>query len=295
MLTVLIGFLTGTLIGLTGAGGGVLLTPLLMVMTPYPAVTVIGTDILSGALTRLLGVFEHRRLGQVRWPLARWLMIGTVPGTIGGILLLGVLKTRLGNVELDHILRLVLGTTLFCVGFLLPLLRPRKVKWSSAGIDSPAARAPMNLVAVGAVVGFLVALTSVGSGSLLMVFLLLLTPYPLAELVGTDLVYGFATTALAGQPAPGNGPRRCRPVRARRGGLTAGRGSGQPPDAHCARALFQLAVYRAVFLVGNPAAGGMMKRTGCEIQNSKFKIRIQDSGLAPNSFIREGKLCRLKS
>ena len=86
MFITVIGFITGILIGLTGTGGGVLLTPLLMVLTPYPAVTLIGTDIVNGAFTKLLGVFEHRRLGQVRWRLATFLIIGTVPGTIGGIL-----------------------------------------------------------------------------------------------------------------------------------------------------------------------------------------------------------------
>ena len=198
MLITLIGFVTGILIGLTGTGGGVLLTPLLMVLTPYPAVTLIGTDIVNGAFTKLLGVFEHRRLGQVRWRLATFLIVGTVPGTIGGILLLSFLKSRLAEAELDHLLRLVLGVTLFCVAFLLPLVRLGKIKPPKTWVDTPGPGARLKLVAVGALVGFLVALTSIGSGSLLMVFLLLLTPYPLGELVGTDILYGLATMALAG-------------------------------------------------------------------------------------------------
>ncbi len=192
------GFITGTLIGLTGTGGGVLLTPLLMVLTPYPAVTLIGTDIVNGAFTKLLGVFEHRRLGQVRWQLATFLIAGTVPGTVGGIYLLSYLKSRLAGAELDHFLRLVLGITLFCVAILLPFVRLRKVRTPKDWVDNPTRSARLKLVAVGAFVGFLVALTSIGSGSLLMVFLLLLTPYPLGELVGTDILYGLATMALAG-------------------------------------------------------------------------------------------------
>jgi hypothetical protein len=198
MLITFIGFLTGVLIGLTGTGGGVLLTPLLMVLTPFPAVTLIGTDIVNGACTKLLGVFEHRRLGQVRWRLATFLIIGTVPGTIGGIVLLSFLKSRWAGAQLDHFLRLGLGVTLFCVGFLLPLVRLGKIKPPKTWVDAPAAGARVRLVLVGALVGFLVALTSIGSGSLLMVFLLLLTPYPLGELVGTDILYGLATMALAG-------------------------------------------------------------------------------------------------
>src|SRR5579863_2658694 len=120
MLITVIGFITGILIGLTGTGGGGLVTPLLMVLTPYPAVVLIGTDIVNGAFTKLLGVFEHRRLGQVRWGLATFLIAGTVPGTVGGMLLLRYLKANLAGGELDHLLRTILGITLFCVAILLP-------------------------------------------------------------------------------------------------------------------------------------------------------------------------------
>jgi len=205
MLITVIGFITGILIGLTGTGGGVLLTPLLMVLTPYPAVVLIGTDIVNGAFTKLVGVFEHRRLGQVRWRLATFLIIGTVPGTVGGILLLHFLKLRMAEGELDHLLRLALGITLFCVAFLLPLVRLGKIKPPKTWVDAPGRSAQAKLVMVGALVGFLVALTSIGSGSLLMVFLLLLTPYPLGELVGTDILYGLATMALAGSMHVGMG------------------------------------------------------------------------------------------
>jgi uncharacterized membrane protein YfcA len=198
MLITVIGFITGILIGLTGTGGGVLVTPLLLVLTPYPAVVLIGTDIVNGAITKLLGVFEHRRLGQVRWKLASFLIAGTVPGTIGGILVLSHLKATMNEHQLDHLLRLVLGITLFCVAILLPLVRYGKLKPPKTWFDSPVGGARFNLILVGALVGFLVALTSIGSGSLLMVFLLLLTPYPLGELVGTDIFYGLATMALAG-------------------------------------------------------------------------------------------------
>ena len=198
MLITFIGFITGILIGLTGTGGGVLLTPLLMVLTPFPAVTLIGTDIVNGAFTKLLGVFEHRRLGQVRWRLAAFLIAGTAPGTVGGIALLSFLKARLVQGELDHLLRTVLGITLFSVAFLLPLVRLGKIKPRKTWVDTPTTSTRIKLVLVGALVGFLVALTSIGSGSLLMIFLLLLTPYPLGELVGTDILYGLATMALAG-------------------------------------------------------------------------------------------------
>jgi uncharacterized protein len=109
------------------------------------------------------------------------------------------LKARLAGSELDHLLRLVLGVTLFCVAFLLPLVRLGKIKPPKTWVDAPGVKSAVRaLVPVGALVGFMVSLTSIGSGSLLMVFLLLLTPYPLGELVGTDILYGLATMALAG-------------------------------------------------------------------------------------------------
>jgi uncharacterized membrane protein YfcA len=198
MLITILGFITGALIGLTGTGGGVLLTPLLMVLTPFPAVTIIGTDIVNGAFTKLLGAFEHRRLGQVRWQLAAYLIAGTVPGTVGGMLLIRFLKAHLVENQLDHLLRIVLGVTLFVVALILPLVRLGKIKTSTSWVESPSVTDQLRLAAIGGLVGFLVSLTSIGSGSLLMVFLLLLTPYPLGELVGTDIVYGLATMALAG-------------------------------------------------------------------------------------------------
>jgi len=115
MFITLIGFITGILIGLTGTGGGVLLTPLLLVLTPYPAVTLIGTDIVNGAFTKLLGVFEHRRLGQVRWRLATFLIIGTLPGTIGGAWLGALIYRRIA----DHNSSRVLMTLLLISGLVL--------------------------------------------------------------------------------------------------------------------------------------------------------------------------------
>ena len=198
MLITLLGFITGTLIGLTGTGGGVILTPLLLIFTPYPAVVVIGTDIVNGAVTKLLGVVEHRRFGQVHWRLAGLLIAGSVPGTLAGIVFVGFLKAHLASGQLDHVLKTVLAVTLFGVSLFLPFVRNGQIRLVKSSLELQLRADIAKLVAVGAVVGFLVALTSIGSGSLLMVFLLLLIPLPLASLVGTDIMFGLATMALAG-------------------------------------------------------------------------------------------------
>lgn len=198
MFITLLGFITGTLIGLTGTGGGVILTPLLLLFTPYPAVVIIGTDIVNGAVTKLLGVLEHRKLGQVHWRLAKFLIAGSVPGTLAGILFVSFLKTHLPAAQLDHVLKTVLALVLFGVSLFLPFVRDGHSKSPAKLVDLGAAGEGVKLIAVGALVGFLVAVTSIGSGSLLMVFLLLLIPLPLGQLVGTDILFGLATMALAG-------------------------------------------------------------------------------------------------
>ena len=198
MFITLLGLITGILIGLTGTGGGVLLTPLLMLFTPFPAVVIIGTDIVNGAVTKLLGVLEHRRYGQVEWRLAKFLIAGSVPGTLAGIALIGFLKGHLAAQELDHLLKTVLGVTLFGVSLFLPFVRGGRIKLPGQLVEPGSTSESLKLVAVGAAVGFLVAMTLIGSGSLLMIFLLLLVPLPFGKLVGTDILFGLVTMALAG-------------------------------------------------------------------------------------------------
>jgi len=198
MFLTLLGFITGTLIGLTGTGGGVLLTPLLLLFTPYPAVVIIGTDIINGAVTKLVGVLEHRRLGQVHWRLASFLVMGSVPGTLGGILFVRLLKAHLVATQLDHVLRTMLAVTLVGVSLFLPFVRNGRSAIRRAMPDFNSRSDGLKLAAIGAAVGFMVAVTSIGSGSLLMIFLLLVVPLPLGELVGTDILFGLVTMAVAG-------------------------------------------------------------------------------------------------
>lgn len=202
MLIVILGLITGILVGLTGTGGGVLLTPLLMIVTPFPAVVIIGTDIITGACTKVIAVLEHRKLGQVHWGLAKYLIAGSAPGTLAGILLVSFLKAHLAERELDHMLKMTLGLVLFGVSLFLPLVRGKANGLSGKrfedGIIERRYGAGWKFATIGAVVGFLVAVTSVGSGSLLMVLLLLLVPMQARDLVGTDLLFGLVAMALAG-------------------------------------------------------------------------------------------------
>jgi uncharacterized protein len=198
MIVTVLAFITGVLVGLTGTGAGVILTPLLLLVTPFHALTVIGTDLMSGAVTKLAGVVEHRKLGQVRWNLAGYLLAGSLPGSVAGILFIRLLESRMTMQQLDHALKVLLGLTLFGVSLFLPFLRRQKHLVLTEGANPGLWNGGLKLAAVGAVVGFLVSMTSVGSGSLLMIALLVLVPLPLGSLVGTDILFGLVTTALAG-------------------------------------------------------------------------------------------------
>jgi uncharacterized protein len=197
MAITLFGFITGLLVGMTGSGGGTLLTPLLLLFTPYPALVVIGTDLVAGVVTKLVGFVEHWRFGPIHWRLAGYVIVGSLPGSLAGLAFIHLLKSNLSAAHLEASLKGLVGMALFAASASLPYVRRKRLA-ASARVVQPRRLSHAATVAVGAAVGFLVAVTSVGSGSLLMVFLLLIVPMPINELVGTDIMLGFATTVLAG-------------------------------------------------------------------------------------------------
>ena len=199
-MELILGLVTGLLIGLTGTGGGVLLTPLLLILTPLPATVIIGTSLLLGAVTKAAGAIVHLRLGHVNGRLALLLIAGSVPGALGGVLLIQKIQSTYLASQLDSFLRWVLALTLLGVAILLPFvgrIRKKNIQRSN-NLPAPDTGRKAQFVALGAGVGFMVALTSVGSGSLMMAFLLLMVPLPIARLVGTDIFFGLAATVVAG-------------------------------------------------------------------------------------------------
>jgi uncharacterized protein len=197
MTATLLGLITGILVGMTGSGGGVLLTPLLLLFTPYPTLVVIGTDLVTGAATKLVGFVHHWRLGPIFWRLAAYIILGAVPGSLAGICFIRLLKANLSAAHLEAALKAFVGLALFAASASLPYVRRKRLAESQQAIQ-PQHLSHGGTFAVGCAVGFLVAVTSVGSGSLLMVFMLLAVPLPISELVGTDIMLGLVTTILAG-------------------------------------------------------------------------------------------------
>ncbi len=180
-----IGLLVGFLIGLTGMGGGAIMAPLLILLGIRP-LTVVGTDLAYSTLTKVAGAAYHWRRGTVHLPTVRSLALGSLPGTLAGVSFLRSLNAQ----QVDHVITRVLGTTLMLVAatMLVQMLMPRiRIRGSPRWL----------LTAAGFVVGVLVGVTSVGSGSLIVALLALTTPLPASAIVGTDLVHACLLVAVA--------------------------------------------------------------------------------------------------
>lgn len=184
-LLAVFGLVVGALIGLTGMGGGALMAPLLIFIGVRP-LAVVGTDLAYSTLTKLVGGTQHLRLGTVDLATVRRLALGSVPGALLGVFIL----QRLRDDDVDPIITQVLGFTLILVAAsmllraVLPDIRPIPVP---PFVHTPA----------GFVVGLLVGMTSVGSGSLIVALLALTTSLPSRVIVGTDLVHAFLLVAVA--------------------------------------------------------------------------------------------------
>ena len=193
----ILGFLVGLLIGLTGMGGGALMTPALILFGLARPAVAVGTDLLWGTLTKAVGTLAHARQKTIELTIVRRLAFGSIPGALAGLALLTFLHSR-GTEALDHTLVRLLAVALMCVSL---CLFARTLRGSSLVLGStflhPGRPAWMTSV-VGAVVGFLVSLTSVGSGSLIVASLVVLYPtLPMRRIVGSDLLHALILVGLS--------------------------------------------------------------------------------------------------
>ena len=171
------GFLIGALVGMTGMGGGSLLTPILVIFFGFKPTLAVGTDILHGAIFKSFGAVRHRRLGTVHGHLVLWMFLGSGPMSLLGVATATWLKHNYGSAE--SIEAYAVGVALMVGG--IGLFVKTVVHGGIRSSDLPflLARRDRELaVAIGATCGFVVGLTSVGSGTffgLIMVFLFPLT------------------------------------------------------------------------------------------------------------------------
>jgi uncharacterized membrane protein YfcA len=212
----LIGLIIGFLIGLTGMGGGSLMTPIMILVMGVKPIVAVGTDLAYGAVTKIVGGAAHWREGTVHRKTAYFLAAGSVPATVLGVGIVSSIKKAdpaLVSILLTHAIAWVLIlVALVLVG--KPALTRAMRSWGTRAsgdwrgdLMSLGERRPWLLTILGAVVGFVVGLTSVGSGTLIMVSLLFLYPrWEAKEFVGTDVFHAaiLVSAASLAQLAAGN-------------------------------------------------------------------------------------------
>jgi uncharacterized membrane protein YfcA len=182
----LAGLGVGIIVGLTGMGGGALMTPILVLVFGIPPVAAVSSDLAASAVMKPFGGFVHARRGTVNWQLVRWLCVGSVPSAFCGVLLLRLLGS---DASVQHTIQIALGVALVLAAAGLVLKSWAARRRGDTGSAEPIVVRPLPTVLVGAAGGLVVGLTSVGSGSLIIVVLLALYPRLRAnDLVGTDLV-----------------------------------------------------------------------------------------------------------
>ncbi len=190
------GFGVGLLVGITGVGGGALMTPLLIFGFGIAPAVAVGTDLIFAAITKASGVWTHARQSTVDWLVVRRLASGSLPAAVLTLLLLGEIDTH--SAQAQSLITSILGVALMLTAAALlwrsrMVLSPRKL----AGIE-PRSVAPAT-VATGVVLGVLVTLTSVGAGALGAAVLFWLYPrFKAVRVVGTDLAHAVPLTAVAG-------------------------------------------------------------------------------------------------
>jgi uncharacterized protein len=195
-IAILAGFAVGAIVGMTGVGGGSLMTPLLIGVFKLNPAVAIGTDLWFAALTKAGGAVAHTRHGHVDWAITRHLLVGSLPAavaTIGLMHLTGVTKGWASALTVSLGIALLLTAVVVFYKQAWTALGLRLERWI------PESRKPALTVASGAILGVLVTLSSIGAGALGATLILLLYPRLAAHrLVGTDIAHAVPLTLVAG-------------------------------------------------------------------------------------------------
>jgi hypothetical protein len=196
---VVFGLGIGVLVGMTGMGGGSLMTPLLILIFGIQPTTAIGTDIFYSAVTKTVGGWRHFRMKTVNMELVKWLAFGSVPAAVGGVALVSVLQDHIGEDRLDSLVYAVLGGTLLMVG-IITLTRALILRSLIEERDrfEVERRHKLAAIVIGATTGFVIGITSAGSGTVIAI--LLIAVYRLApkKVVGTDIFHAAVLLWAAG-------------------------------------------------------------------------------------------------
>src|SRR5215218_9960178 len=192
---VLFGLGIGVLVGMTGMGGG----SLMILIFGISPTTAIGTDIFYAAVTKTVGGWRHLRMKTVNMDLVKWLALGSVPSAVGGVALVSWLQTQVGGGRLEELVYAVLGGTLLMVG-IITLARALILRNLIDERDrfEVERRHKVAAVVIGATTGFVIGITSAGSGTVIAI--LLIAVYRLApkKVVGTDVFHAAILLWAAG-------------------------------------------------------------------------------------------------
>jgi len=189
----------GVLVGMTGMGGGSLMTPLLILIFGIQPTTAIGTDIFYSAVTKTVGGWRHFRMKTVNMELVKWLAMGSVPAAVAGVAIVSVLQKHIGEDRLDSLVYAVLGGTLLMVGVITLtralILRDLVEERDRFDVER---RHKVAAIVIGATTGFVIGVTSAGSGTVIAI--LLIAVYRLApkKVVGTDVFHAAILLWAAG-------------------------------------------------------------------------------------------------
>ena len=191
LLVIAFGLGVGILVGMTGIGGGAIMTPLLVLFLNTPPVIAVGTDLAYGAVTKTVGGIKHWRQQTIDFAISGWMALGSVPAAIGGTYVVHALERQLGRAVFDGLMLYVLAGAIGFTGA-VTLVRAIFLKHLIARERETVrmqARHKVAAVLLGLSVGFVLGITSAGSGSLIALGLILffrLTPY---RVVGTDIFH----------------------------------------------------------------------------------------------------------
>jgi uncharacterized membrane protein YfcA len=194
----LTGLLIGILVGLTGMGGGALLTPILVILFGFKPTYAVGTDILHGAVFKSFGAVRHRRLGNVHAHLTLWMFAGSGPLSLLGVAVASRLERAYGDgVQSAEGYAIGAALVLGAAGLVAKTFVKRGMQPSDAGFVLQR-KDKLRAVAIGAVFGFIVGLTSVGSGTFFGLVMVMVYPLTIARIVGTDIFHAAALLWVAG-------------------------------------------------------------------------------------------------
>jgi len=194
---VIAGLAIGVLVGMTGMGGGSLMTPLLIFVFGFNPAIAVGTDVFHGAIFKTVGGIRHHRLGTTQAQLSGWMLLGSAPASLGGVALATYFKHHFGD-GATSVEGYVLGAALLVGGggmLLKSLLRRRDF---GDGAFRMRTRDKVAAVVIGLLGGFIVGLTSVGSGVFFGLTLLIVFPLRAHKVVGTDILHAAGLLWVAG-------------------------------------------------------------------------------------------------